>query len=198
MLMRRRHGAVLVRTGDGAVWIGHLRALDDPRNAGLKLPATSVLIGHLSDVPEGTDGTGYREIGYRRDAAVAAMGFAAPARDQIGGAEAEVLAQPFAADRARSHRDRWATASGSRDRPRQAARILAPGETDERLLAPELYDDVDTGGRREDVLAGERGDVTADDDRPRITALAQHAGEREPGEQALRGLQRHAAHARAQ
>jgi putative two-component system hydrogenase maturation factor HypX/HoxX len=75
MLMRRRHGAVLVRTGDGAVWIGHLRALDDPRNAGLKLPATSVLIGHLSDVPEGTDDTGYREIGYRRDGDVGAVQF---------------------------------------------------------------------------------------------------------------------------
>jgi putative two-component system protein, hydrogenase maturation factor HypX/HoxX len=64
-----------VRTGDAAVWIGHLRDLDDPRNAGLKLPATSVLSGHLSDVPEGTDDTGYREIGYRRDGDVGAVRF---------------------------------------------------------------------------------------------------------------------------
>ena len=74
-LVRRRHGAVLVRTGDAAVWIGHLRALDDPRVAGLKLPATTVLTGHLSDVPEGTDDTGYREIGYRRDGDVGAVRF---------------------------------------------------------------------------------------------------------------------------
>jgi putative two-component system hydrogenase maturation factor HypX/HoxX len=83
-LVRRRHGAVLVRTGDAAVWIGHLRALDDPRVAGLKLPATTVLTGHLSDVPkdtegtegtEGTDDTSYREIGYRRDGDVGAVRF---------------------------------------------------------------------------------------------------------------------------
>ncbi len=74
-VVRRRHGAVLVRTGDAAVWIGHLRALDDPRVAGLKLPATTVLSGHLSDVPEGTDDTGYREIGYRRDGDVGAVRF---------------------------------------------------------------------------------------------------------------------------
>ena len=74
-LLGRRHGAVLVRTGDAAVWIGHLRALDDSRVAGLKLPATTVLAGHLSDVPEGTDDTGYREIGYRRDGDVGAVRF---------------------------------------------------------------------------------------------------------------------------
>jgi putative two-component system hydrogenase maturation factor HypX/HoxX len=74
-IVRRRHGAVLVRTGDGAVWIGHLRALDGGPTAGLKLPATSVLSPHLSDVPEGTDDLGYREIGYRRDGEVGVVSF---------------------------------------------------------------------------------------------------------------------------
>jgi len=49
----RRHGAVLVRSGDGAVWVGHLRALDDGPAAGLKLPATSVLNTHLGGGPGG-------------------------------------------------------------------------------------------------------------------------------------------------
>jgi putative two-component system hydrogenase maturation factor HypX/HoxX len=74
-IVRRRHGAVLVRTGDGAVWIGHLRAQDGGPNAGLKLPATSVLSRHLADVPEGTDDLGYREIGYRRDGQVGVLNF---------------------------------------------------------------------------------------------------------------------------
>ncbi|SDG57011.1 hydrogenase maturation protein [Pseudonocardia oroxyli] len=62
----RRHGAVLVRTGDGAVWIGHARV---PK--GIKLPAATVLAGHLDDVPESLErptgpSDGYREISYRR------------------------------------------------------------------------------------------------------------------------------------
>ena len=62
----RRHGAVLVRTGDGAVWIGHARV-----PGGIKLPATSVLAGRLDDVPESLErptgpSDGYREISYRR------------------------------------------------------------------------------------------------------------------------------------
>ena len=64
-----------MRTGDGAVWIGHLRAQDGGPTAGLKLPATSVLSRHLSDVPEGTDDLGYREIGYRRDGEVGVVSF---------------------------------------------------------------------------------------------------------------------------
>ncbi|WP_312858385.1 hydrogenase maturation protein, partial [Pseudonocardia pini] len=62
----RRHGAVLVRTGDGAVWIGHARV---PK--GIKLPVTSVLAGRLDEVPESLErptgpSDGYREISYRR------------------------------------------------------------------------------------------------------------------------------------
>lgn len=69
----RRHGALLVRSGDGAVWVGHLRALDGGV-AGLKLPATSVLGAHLRGVAEVDDG-GFREISYRRDGAVGVVTF---------------------------------------------------------------------------------------------------------------------------
>ena len=52
----RRHGAVLVRTGDGTLWIGHLRRLDadgGPDAAhSLKLAATDVLEDRLNGVPE--------------------------------------------------------------------------------------------------------------------------------------------------
>jgi putative two-component system hydrogenase maturation factor HypX/HoxX len=64
----RRHGSVLVRTGDGAVWIGHAKV---PR--GIKLPTTAVLGELLAGVPESLDhpttegpSHGPREIGYRR------------------------------------------------------------------------------------------------------------------------------------
>jgi putative two-component system hydrogenase maturation factor HypX/HoxX len=81
----RRHGAVLVRTGDGALWIGHLRraaAGDGPR---IKLPAATVLGGRLDGVPEsleplccrdsGSPNAGYREITYRRHGAVGVVSF---------------------------------------------------------------------------------------------------------------------------
>ena len=67
-VVARRHGAVLIRTGDGAIWIGHLRSRADPLGRGHKLPATTVLADHLAEVPEaeGEGDAGYREIGYRR------------------------------------------------------------------------------------------------------------------------------------
>ncbi|HLU60688.1 MAG TPA: enoyl-CoA hydratase-related protein [Pseudonocardia sp.] len=74
----RRHGAVLVRTGDGALWIGHLRPLGDgPR---IKLPATTVLRDRLDGVPEsleplGAPDGGYREITYERHGPVGVVGF---------------------------------------------------------------------------------------------------------------------------
>ncbi|GAA5112379.1 hydrogenase maturation protein [Pseudonocardia adelaidensis] len=74
----RRHGAVLVRTGDGALWIGHLRPIGDgPR---VKLPATAVLRDRLGGVPEsleplGAPGGGYREITYQRHGPVGVVGF---------------------------------------------------------------------------------------------------------------------------
>lgn len=66
----RRHGSVLVRTGDGAVWTGHLRRVspDGPR---IKLSAVAVLGDRLAGVAEsleplGGPGSGCREIRYDR------------------------------------------------------------------------------------------------------------------------------------
>jgi putative two-component system hydrogenase maturation factor HypX/HoxX len=72
----RRHGAVLVRTGDGALWIGHLRQT----GTRIKLPATTVLRDRLAGVPEsleplGAPSTGYREITYHRHGPVGVVGF---------------------------------------------------------------------------------------------------------------------------
>jgi putative two-component system protein, hydrogenase maturation factor HypX/HoxX len=76
----RRHGAVLVRTGDGALWIGHLRRIGDGAGSRIKLPATAVLRERLVGVPEsleplGAPGTGYREITYHRHGPVGVVGF---------------------------------------------------------------------------------------------------------------------------
>ena len=51
-VLARRHGAVLVRTGDGAIWIGHLRSRADAQRPAHKLPATTVLADRLTEVPE--------------------------------------------------------------------------------------------------------------------------------------------------
>ena len=66
------HGAVLVRTGDGGVWIGQVAP--GAATAGLKLPATMALARSAGRVPEcaaAVDAAAvrYREIGYRRDGA---------------------------------------------------------------------------------------------------------------------------------
>ena len=47
-ILRRCHGAVLVRTGDAGLWIGHVRTAG--REA-LKLPATMALQDRLAQVP---------------------------------------------------------------------------------------------------------------------------------------------------
>jgi putative two-component system hydrogenase maturation factor HypX/HoxX len=64
----RHDDAVLVRTGDGAVWIGHVRTAD-----GVKLPATVALGRQLRAVPEllqplgdADGGGGRRSLSYRR------------------------------------------------------------------------------------------------------------------------------------
>ncbi|HYH29118.1 MAG TPA: hydrogenase maturation protein [Pseudonocardia sp.] len=74
----RRHGAVLVRTGDGALWIGHLRARGGSGGGpGLKLPATTVLADRVAGTPESLEPLGppspheavgdeHREISYHR------------------------------------------------------------------------------------------------------------------------------------
>jgi putative two-component system hydrogenase maturation factor HypX/HoxX len=74
-IVGRRHGAVLVRTGDGGIWIGQLRSRADADRVGHKLPATTVLADHLADISETDDPAGYREISYRRDGPVGFAGF---------------------------------------------------------------------------------------------------------------------------
>jgi putative two-component system protein, hydrogenase maturation factor HypX/HoxX len=72
----RRHGAVLVRTGDGAgVWIGHLRREDVATP--IKLPAAAVLGERaLAGVPFELADDGrptYEEVSYRRDGHVGTL-----------------------------------------------------------------------------------------------------------------------------
>ncbi|MEU4215577.1 hydrogenase maturation protein [Actinoplanes sp. NPDC026623] len=79
-LLGRRQGAVLVGTGDGSVWLGHLR--DASQSRPIKLPATT-LLGKLlrgvadSSLPPGTEpeGPSYRQVRYRRSGAVGWLAF---------------------------------------------------------------------------------------------------------------------------
>ena len=74
-LLSRRQGAVLVGTGDGSIWLGHLRAADaNHGRAGIKLPATTLLGARLRGVPQSPLPVGaepespatYRQVRYRR------------------------------------------------------------------------------------------------------------------------------------
>ena len=67
-IVGRRHGALLVRTGDGTVWIGQART-----EGAVKLPAAMALRRQLPSLPEvlptaaeSTDEAGRREISYER------------------------------------------------------------------------------------------------------------------------------------
>jgi putative two-component system hydrogenase maturation factor HypX/HoxX len=78
-LISRRQGAVLVGTGDGSVWLGHLRQ-DEPD--AIKLPATSLLGRRLrgvpnSPLPAGTEPEvpSYRQVRYRRTGSVGWLAF---------------------------------------------------------------------------------------------------------------------------
>ncbi len=79
-LLGRRQGAVLAATGDGSVWLGHLRAAD---GRGVKLPATRLLGSRLagvadSPVPAGVEPeapSAYRQVRYRRTGAVGWLAF---------------------------------------------------------------------------------------------------------------------------
>jgi putative two-component system hydrogenase maturation factor HypX/HoxX len=80
-LVSRRQGAVLVGTGDGSVWLGHLRSPDKYRN--IKLPATTLLGARLRGVPhsplppgsEPESPAAYRQIRYRRTGRVGWLAF---------------------------------------------------------------------------------------------------------------------------
>jgi putative two-component system hydrogenase maturation factor HypX/HoxX len=71
-VLQRSRGAVLVGTGDGSVWIGHLKVRDRGQP---KLPATLALAGQLGHVPEVTDPVGYQEISYFRTGPVGVLSF---------------------------------------------------------------------------------------------------------------------------
>jgi putative two-component system hydrogenase maturation factor HypX/HoxX len=73
-VVARRHGAVLVRTGDGAVWIGHARRIGPDGEGGVKLPAVTVLGAALGEVPE-VLAPERREITYREAGDVGVLGF---------------------------------------------------------------------------------------------------------------------------
>jgi putative two-component system hydrogenase maturation factor HypX/HoxX len=78
-LLARRQGAVLVGTGDGSIWLGHLRAAD----GGIKLPATTLLGKRLRNVPqsplavasEPDAPSSYRQVRYRRTGPVGWLAF---------------------------------------------------------------------------------------------------------------------------
>ncbi|MEU6716528.1 enoyl-CoA hydratase-related protein [Nonomuraea sp. NPDC046802] len=65
----RREGAVLVHTGDGSVWVGHLRL---EREGAVKLPAAMALGDLVSGAPERS---GYSEITYDRSDGVGVVSF---------------------------------------------------------------------------------------------------------------------------
>jgi putative two-component system hydrogenase maturation factor HypX/HoxX len=68
-LLAHRDGAVLVGTGRGSVWIGHLKA-----PGGVKLPATAVLRGRLRGVPHSRTAA-YPQVAYRRRGHVGELTF---------------------------------------------------------------------------------------------------------------------------
>jgi putative two-component system protein, hydrogenase maturation factor HypX/HoxX len=81
-VLARRQGAVLVATGDGSVWLGHLRGADLADAPGVKLPATTLLGRRLAGVPNlplppGTEPElpTYRQVRYRRSGAVGWLAF---------------------------------------------------------------------------------------------------------------------------
>ncbi|MFI7598606.1 enoyl-CoA hydratase-related protein [Actinoplanes sp. NPDC049681] len=76
----RRQGAVLVGTGDGSVWLGHLRDASEPGR--FKLPATTLLGKRLRGVPQSPlpagiepEAPSYRQIRYRRTGPVGWLAF---------------------------------------------------------------------------------------------------------------------------
>ena len=81
-VLATRDGAICRATGDGAVWITHLKQKGTDGEPSLKLPATHVLGERLADVPElpvaldhPYDGRTYREIWYEERQAVGYLHF---------------------------------------------------------------------------------------------------------------------------
>ncbi|MFB9687428.1 enoyl-CoA hydratase-related protein [Amycolatopsis plumensis] len=75
----RGRGAVLVRTGDGALWIGQARRLaPEAPGTTVKLPAVLALGDRVREVPVAAVPPALREIGYRRVGRVGWLQFAFP------------------------------------------------------------------------------------------------------------------------
>ncbi|MEU4222730.1 enoyl-CoA hydratase-related protein [Nonomuraea sp. NPDC026600] len=68
-VVARREGAVLVNTGDGTVWVGHLR-VEEP--GAIKLPAATVLGERVAGLEERP---GYSEVTYDRSDTVGVVSF---------------------------------------------------------------------------------------------------------------------------
>ncbi|MEQ0562333.1 hydrogenase maturation protein [Amycolatopsis sp. NEAU-NG30] len=76
-VVARRQDAVLVRTGDGALWIGQARRLaPEAPGTTVKLPAALALGDGVSGVPQIAGPPELREIGYRRVGKVGWLRFA--------------------------------------------------------------------------------------------------------------------------
>ena len=74
-VLRRSRGAVLVRTGDGSIWVGQARPVPGTPGLRVKLPAATLLGDRIADVPEVLDGMGPQEITYRRTGDVGVLTF---------------------------------------------------------------------------------------------------------------------------
>ena len=81
-IIAKRDGAICRATGDGAIWITHLKQKGTDGQPSFKLPATHVLgerLAHISDVPlaldQACDRRTYREIWYEERQAVGYLHF---------------------------------------------------------------------------------------------------------------------------
>ena len=81
-IIAQRDNAICCATGDGAIWITHLKKVGSNGQTYFKLPATYVLSDHLADIPEiplaaeqPSNGQTYREIRYEEHNAVGYLYF---------------------------------------------------------------------------------------------------------------------------
>src|SRR6266566_5381555 len=81
-IIAKRDGAICRATGDGAIWITHVKQKGTDGELSFKLPATQVLgdcLAHVPDVPvaidQAYDGRTYREIWYEERQAVGYLHF---------------------------------------------------------------------------------------------------------------------------